>query len=405
MPSIKVVLYTSKVLSNGEHPILLRVIKDRKTKYLSLHQSCSLELWDEKTNLPKKKHPLYKELLIAIEKKKLDANKLLLELYNDEKDLSAEEIKAKLKKSVVSPKSVFEYFDEVIKRLISTDRIGYASVFKATKNSISTFRKGKDLLFSDITPGFLIKYEDCFYERGVTMNSVFVFMRTLKTLINYARKENLVREDFNPFKDISFSKFRRIKTKKRAIAKAEITKLAELKIEGDTGLLNAQNYFLFSFYNRGINFIDMAFLKWENIKYERLFYTRRKTKEDFNIGILPPVKLILNYYRPLTYENNDSFIFPILNHSYKTPMSINNRLDKMLRIVNADLKTLAERAGITEKLTTYVARHSYATIMKKNGVSTSVISEAMGHDNETTTKIYLDSFENIVLDEASKVIL
>lgn len=405
MSSIKVVLYTSKTLSNGEHPIMLRVIKDRKIKYISLQHSCSVELWDEKTNLPRKKHPLYKELIISIEKKKLEANKLLLELSHDEKDVSAEEIKTKLKKSVLNRKTVFYYFDEVIKKLENTGRIGYASIFKSTKNSISTFRNGKDLHFSDITPSFLTKYEDSFYERGVAMNSVFVFMRTLKTLINYARKDNMVREDFNPFKDISFSKFRRIKTKKRAITKEEIQKIVKLKIKDDQGLINARNYFLFSFYNRGINFIDMAFLQWGNIRNDRLLYTRRKTKENFNIELLPPVKGILEYYKPLTYEDNNSFVFPILSHSYKMPKSINNRLDKILRIVNADLKILAKEAGITEKLTTYVARHSYATILKRSGISTSVISEAMGHDSEKTTKIYLDSFANDILDEASKALL
>ena len=391
MSSVKVVLYTSKTLSNGEHPIMLRVIKDRKAKYLSIHQSCSADLWDETENLPKKKHPLYTELVIAIDNKKIEANRLLLNLSNSGKDISAEEIKGKLKRAVVNPQSVFEYFDDIIKRLEKTNRIGYAAVFKSTKNSISTFRKGKALAFSDITPGFLARYEDCFYERGVSMNS--------------ARKDGVIKEEFNPFKDISFSKFRRIRTKKRAISKEEIKKLAKLKIKDNTRLINARNYFLFSFYNRGINFIDMAFLKWEDIKHDRLNYTRKKTKESFTIELLPPAKKILDHYKPLTFEGNNSFIFPILSHSYKTPQSINNRLDKMLRLVNADLKIIGRDAGISEKLTTYVARHSYATIMKQSGISTSVISEAMGHDSEKTTKIYLESFENIILDEASKVIL
>ena len=77
----------------------------------------------------------------------------------------------------------------------------------------------------------------------------------------------------------------------------------------------------------------------------------------------------------------------------------------MLKIVNADLKKIAKLVGIQEKLTTYVARHSYATIMRRSGISTSIISESIGHDSEKTTQIYLDSFENKVLDEASKAIL
>ncbi|HVB03493.1 MAG TPA: site-specific integrase, partial [Chitinophagaceae bacterium] len=404
MASIKIVLFTSKTLKNGEHPIMLRVTKDRKTKYISLQQSCPTDWWDRAANLPKRKHPLFKELLVKIEKKKLEANKLLLGLDNDEKEISVEEIKLKLQKEAVNKKKVIQYFDEVVERLERTNRLGYSSVFKATKNSLLTFKKGKDFDFSDITPSFLSNYEDAFYERGVVMNSVFVFMRTLKTLINYARKDNVVRNDFNPFRDISFTKFRRIKTKKRAITKEEIIKIAELEIKDNPRLLNARNYFLFSFYNRGINFIDMAYIKWENIRNNRLQYTRRKTKEDFTIALLPPAVIILNQYKDFYYENDSSFIFPILSYSYKTPRSINNRLEKMLRIVNGDLKEIAKLVGIKENLTTYVARHSYATILKRSGIATSVISEAMGHDSEKTTKIYLDSFENKILDEASKAI-
>lgn len=405
MASIKAVLYTSKTLNNGEHPIMLRVIKDRKPKYLSLHLSCTKDLWDEENNLPKKKHPLYKEMVIAIDKKKLEANRLVLDLSNEEKDVSAEEIRSKLKTSVVNKKSVFQYFDEVIARLKATNRLGYAGIFKSTKNSLVTFRNGKDFQFSDITTSFLTKYEDAFYERGVAPNSVFVFLRTFKTLVNYARKDNIVKSDFDPFRELNFTKFRRIRTKKRAISKEDIRKIEKLKIKDAQGLLNAKNYFLFSYYNRGINFIDMAYLKWDNVKTGRLVYTRSKTKEGFTIALLPPAIKILDYYRKVTFEGNDSYIFPILGDAYKTPQSIRNRLVKMLRIVNQDLKSVGENAKITEKLTTYVARHSFATNLKRSGISTSVISEAMGHDSEKTTKIYLESFGNDILDEAIKSIL
>jgi site-specific recombinase XerD len=405
MASIKAVLYTSKTLNNGEHPIMLRVIKDRKPKYISLHMSCSKDLWDSDENLPKKKHPLYKEMVISIAKKKLEANKLVLDLSNDEKDVSAEEIRSKLKTSVVNKKTVFQYFDEVIARLKATNRLGYAGIFKSTKNSLVTFRNGKDFQFSDITTSFLTKYEDAFYVRGVAPNSVFVFLRTFKTLVNYARKDSIVKSDFDPFKELNFTKFRRIRTKKRAVSKEDIQKIEKLKIKDDQGLLNARNYFLFSYYNRGINFIDIAYLKWDDVKNGRLVYTRRKTKEDFTIALLPPAIKILDYYKKLTFEDNDSYIFPILSATYKTPQSIRNRLVKMLRIVNQDLKAVGEKAKISEKLTTYVARHSFATNLKKSGISTSVISEAMGHDSEKTTKIYLDSFANDILDEASKALL
>lgn len=404
--SIKIVLYESKTLKNGEHPIMLRITKDRKIKYLSIGASCSKNLWNSQESIPKSKHPLFKELLNKINKKKLEASKLLLALEEDEKDYSAELLQNKLKKTKTKI-TVLQYFDEVISRLEKADRIGYANIFASTKNSLKKFRDDKDFEFSDVTMNFILKYEEEFYSRGCKMNSVFVHLRTFKTLINYAKKDEIVKQDYDPFKNINFTKFRKIKTAKRAISKGDIQKIIALEIEPGTSLFDARNYFLFSFYNRGINFIDMAFLKWENIEKGRLSYIRRKTKESFDIGLLDPAKAILEYYKQQPFYDRKGFVFPILGNSYLTASarSIDNRIDRILKIVNADLKDIGKKAEIDEKLTTYVARHSYATILKRSGISTSIISEALGHDSEKTTKIYLDSFENSVLDEASKAIL
>ncbi|HPH88429.1 MAG TPA: Arm DNA-binding domain-containing protein [Chitinophagales bacterium] len=84
--SIKVILYTSKLLKNGESPIMLRVIKDRKPKYISVGFSCHADLWDFENNIPKKKHPHYKEINLLIDSKKKEAGKLLLDLENENKN-------------------------------------------------------------------------------------------------------------------------------------------------------------------------------------------------------------------------------------------------------------------------------------------------------------------------------
>jgi integrase len=153
-----------------------------------------------------------------------------------------------------------------------------------------------------------------------------------------------------------------------------------------------------------MNFTDIAFLKWKDILDNRLIYTRRKTNEKFNIQLLEPAVKILEYYKATGQSKND-YVFPLLSTDHITPQTIFNRKVKMLREINKNLKAVGKLAGIKSELTTYVARHSYATILKKSGVSTSLISEALGHDCEKTTQIYLDSFGNSTLDEVSKVIL
>jgi site-specific recombinase XerD len=117
---------------------------------------------------------------------------------------------------------------------------------------------------------------------------------------------------------------------------------------------------------------------------------------------------IINEYIPFNQvtDNLSSYIFPILDKAkHSNPQSIFNRKQKVLKDINAGLRVIGKEAKVESELTTYVARHSYATILKRSGVSTSIISEALGHDSEKTTQIYLDSFENSVLDEAGRLLL
>ncbi len=404
MSSVKVILYTSKVLKNGEHPIMLRVIKDRKPKYISIGHSCSVDLWDEVEGKPKKKHPFETEINILIDTKKSVANKHILENQIEDRDFSSEEIIEKVSRKT-NKCTVFAYFDILVKRFNESNRLGNANIYKSTKNSLSTFRDMRDFQFSDISVSFLNRYEEDFLKRGVTLNSIFVYMRTFKTMINYAKTDGMVRKDFDPFKDYSFKKFRGIVTKKRALSKTEIKLIESKKYKKGTSIYDAQQYFMFSFYCRGINFIDMSFLKWENIKENRLEYIRKKTKKRLTIGLLEPAIKILEYYKEHNHDGEDGYIFPILKRTHITPQSIENRTNKILTTVNADLKLIAIKCKLKDSLTTYVARHSYATIMKRSGATTSIISESMGHESERITQVYLDSFENVVLDEANKLIL
>ncbi|MDP4286234.1 MAG: site-specific integrase [Bacteroidota bacterium] len=403
--NIKVVLYPSKTLKNGEHPIMLRVIKDRKPKYISIGFSCTKDLWDDKENLPKKKHVHYKELCILISDKLSEAQRMVLDLQNDNKDLSAHEIKGKLKRKVVNNPLIVDYFDNVIKRLIAAGQIKNAEIYKDTKRNLSHFIQSRQLHFSDIDVQFLNSFEEFLKTSGKGSNTIYIYLRTLRALLNKAIKEDVCSEKYYPFKRFSLSKYSKIKTQKRAIEKKDIDKIKNLTLSKHPHLIDARNIFLFSYYCRGMNFIDIASLKWKDIKNNRLSYRRKKTNDLFNMEIFAPAKNILNYYKPLTFSNRESYVFPIFNENHITSQSMHNRRTKMLREVNLRLKEIGQLAKIKTELTTYVARHTYATVLKKGGIPISIIKEAMGHDNEKTTQIYLDSFENKIIDEASKVIL
>jgi integrase len=406
MASVQAMLYTYRESKNGEYPIYLRIIKDRKPRYMSVGFSCSRELWDEKNSLPKKKHPLYHELLVHIETKKMEANKLLLDLSNDKIDYSADQVKQDLQQKQKPKQQVLEFFETVIQSLKDQERLGTAEVFHSTKNNLSKFRKGKDFAFTEITPAFLGKYEEFCIGRGNALTTRSVYMRTFQRLVNLAKTERFVKKDFDPFNEYGFAKFRKPKTRKRAIPKDDIMLIKGYEAEVHSARFHAKNYFLFSYYTRGTNFTDIAKLKWSDISYNRVNYTRTKSKKPFSIGLLEPANEILAFYKEHYDSGPDDFVFPILNPKFLSPVSIKNRIKKVLAEVNRNLKEISQAVGIEEKkLTTYVARHTYATVMKKSGHSISVISEALGHDSEHTTQIYLNSFENDVLDEASKAIL
>jgi integrase len=233
-----------------------------------------------------------------------------------------------------------------------------------------------------------------------------VYFRTIRATINKAIGEKQLPADLYPFSrnvserdKFSLAKFD-LSTRKRAITKDEIRLIEAVEVTTPRMLL-AKHLFLFSYYGGGINYVDMAQLKWRNVQGGRLQYVRQKTGGLFNLK-LPAVALaILDHYRPATYIGPDAYVFGVLDSvRHKTQLQIANRLHKIKGQVNQDLKAIGLLAGIETPLTTYVARHSFATALKRSGVATAIISESMGHKTESITQTYLASFENELIDDA-----
>jgi integrase len=190
---------------------------------------------------------------------------------------------------------------------------------------------------------------------------------------------------------------------KKALSLDDVHKIIKLDLSGHPRLINARNYFVFSFYTRGMNFADMMKLQWKNVIDDKIYYTRSKTRTNFQIKILPPVQEILNYYRNMI--SNTSYVFPILLRDEMTPAQLENRKKKTLKQYNKDLKEVAALCGINKSLSSYVARHSYANSLKQKGISTDIISESMGHQNIAITQAYLKELDNSLIDEAMEVLL
>ncbi|WP_394992190.1 site-specific integrase [Emticicia sp.] len=400
MASIRVILYTQKLLKNGEHPIVIQIIKDRKVKKMTVG-SCLPTLWDFKLQLPKQKHPQYRELEILIEKKKSEAKTMLLSLENEKGDFSLEDFEKKFQ-AKNETKTVFAFLDLLIENLIKDKKIGNAKVYKDLKRILKRFRAGKDLNFTDINGDFLKKLEQDCRERDMTEVSISTYFRTLRALYNRAVSEKYAKMIDYPFSDFKVSKFS-TKTVKRAINWEEIQKIINLSLSKESKLYDTQQLFIFSYFAWGINFADMAVLEWSDIKNNVLKYARAKNGRHYSIELIPEAIRINEHYKQY---RSDDYIFPILfKKRHQTPIAVHNRIKKVNRQINDNLKKIAEMVGIDNDITFYVARHTFATVLKRKGLATSVIQEMMGHDSEKTTQIYLDDFENKVLYDASKLLV
>ena len=396
--TISVVCYKSKVLKNNESPLMLRICKDGKRKYESIGISILPSLWDFKQNKPTRKCPNkeYIERLIA-EKVKVYTDKII-EFKSQEKEFTATSLMEKVNKPV-KRKTVQEVFNQYIQELESANRLRYADMYKCTMHSLIKFNKHLDIPFSDMDTIWLKRYEVWLQSQGLAINTLGTRFRHLRVIYNFAIEEKIVKSEYYPFNSFKVSKLSQT-TAKRSIQKDEI--LSVLNYQGQTPLeCLAIDLFTFSYLAAGINFGDIARLTKDNILENRLIYIRKKTQKQIKVSLQEQaIKLIQKYSMP-----DNPYLFPILSNFHKTEQQKVNRIHKIIAKVNKSLKEIGERLNIPIDLTTYVARHSFATVLKRSGVNTSLICEALGHSSERVTQIYLDSFGNDQMEDAMKNLL
>jgi site-specific recombinase XerD len=401
MATIKILL-RNKQNKEGLYPIVLRITKDRKIKLITLGMSCQRKDWDDKEACFKKSYTNYiqrNRVLLNIKQKALS----IIDGFNlNEIDFTLEQFEAKLRGKEQSKITVLEFWEDKVKDLNLAGRTGNAIAHKDTKNSFFKFCKNQKILFREITVEVLDKYETHLRATGSNDGGIGVRMRELRALFNEAIKRGLVDEKYYPFKTYKVSKLKGRGIKK-ALTRAEIKMVEDLDITKHPYLLEAKQLFVFSYYTRGMNFYDMMKLRWDNIEKDKVIYTRSKTKGRFIVKILKPVQDILDYHRNLNKSTN--YVFPILLKEGLTPIQIENRKSKKLKRFNSDLKKIAEIVGIDKPLTSYVARHSFATNLKELGVSTDIISQSMGHHNVSITTAYLKDFDNEIIDDANQRLL
>lgn len=399
MATVKVILFKSKELSNGEHPVMLRLTNGKERKYISLGFSCSLQDWDAKESLPKKRHPHFFEIQAITQKKKQELTTELFRLKLDEKQVDLSNLTGRLKNGGRGKVTLLDYFEEAYVKLRNKGRVGYAAVFRSVRNSLSIYLKGGDVLLSKIDTRFLEDYEAWLCKKDVSLVSRSVYFRTFRTLYKMAMEADLVSRENYPFKDFAFSKYNDPETQPRSISKEDIDRLFALEPKQGSKAFHSLNYMKFSFYTYGMNFIDMAKLKWSQINNGVMEYVRSKTKRRMIVAVLPQAQQILDYYR-LNYTSNDGYVFPILSKPFSNPVKFHSAIVTKRKEFNDELKNLQREASISFNLTSYVARHSFAFICYRGGVEKKAIGEALGHNFEETTNKYIGKLDKNYVSES-----
>lgn len=327
---------------------------------------------------------------LARDMKRLDS--VIIEWGNSGNLFTADDV-VRIFQKAATGHSFFSFMDEVINQLKRLGKVRTVETYTSTLHSFMRFRDGEDVMLGEINSDLMMEYEAWLKSNDVAMNTVSFYNRILRAVYNRAVEKGLTTQHY-PFKHVYTGID---KTVKRAIPLKALKCIKELDLSLKPNLDFARDMFLFSFYTRGMSFIDMAYLRKTDLHNGVLSYRRRKTGQQMFIRWEKCMQEILDKY-PV---NETDYLLPII----KTPCNERTQYRNMQRLVNNKLKEISAMAGLQVNLTMYVSRHSWGSIAKSQNIPLSVISEGMGHDSENTTQIYLASLDNSMIDKANEMIL
>lgn len=396
MASIKV-KFRPSTIDGKEGTVYYQVIKNRVVRQIKTDYRIFNSEWNDKNCKLVFDCPDRYDYLRSIEERiKLDVTSIenLISRYECSKTHFTSNDIVEGFQAEVNEQSFFKFMQKQIAQLKLMGKYRTSETYHATLNSFATFRNGEDLLFAEFDSDLMLMYEAYLHKRGLTKNSTSFYMRILRAVYNRAVEKDLT-INRNPFKHVYTGID---KTIKRAIPLKAIKQIKNLDLSLQPTLDFARDMFLFSFYTRGMSFIDMAYLKKKDLSNGILSYRRHKTGQQLYVKWEQCMQDIF-----LKWENQmELYLLPILKSSIGNERCLYKHT---LYAVNKNLKEVAKMVKVTIPLTMYVARHSWASAAKNKRIPLSVISEGMGHDSETTTQIYLASLDSNVIDDANSIIL
>lgn len=392
------------VVSNKRTPLCIQLIRHRKMKRIPLDLHVYPEEWDSDKQIaviPPGTQRSQSEYLLhineAIEQACQAVGEIICQLEK-KGDFTVSDIISSYTKKISSTHFAV-YIDKLIRELTENQQHATSHHYRSLRNSFTGFLlhqnpDRQDIFLAEVNKITISEYEKYLDARGLSPNTVSFYLRNLRAVRNKAVVAGLAEDEPGLFKQVNT---RIEKTQKRAIKEETIKDLEALTEEKlETPALSlARDLFLFSYYTRGMAFVDIAHLTKDNIQGDTLIYTRRKTGQELQVKLIPKIKELIEKY----HSEQTPYLFPVINRSgseYKN-------YESALRIQNLRLKKIGELIGY--HLTTYVPRHTWASVAKSKGIPDELISEGMGHTSVKTTQIYITTLDNTRLDRMNEFVI
>ena len=395
MASIKL-KFRPSIVSGKEGTIYYQIIHKRVIRQMNTDYRLFKEEWNEETGLPAITTGERADFLLAI-KERMDWDIKRLESIISRLEWSKAVFTAD---DIVSAfqgqdgQTFFVFMRDIISRLKQSGKARTAETYTSALGSLKKFREGKDLLFDEVTSDLMQLYEAHLQGRGLGKNTISFYNRILRATYNRAVEKGLTEQRY-PFRHV-YTGIE--KTVKRAIPLEAVKRIKNLDLSLRPGLEFARDMFIFSFYTRGMSFIDMAYLKKKDLSDGVLTYRRRKTGQLLSIRWEKCMQEIVDRYD----TGSGCYLLPIIRNAGENERA---QYQNAMFLVNRKLKVIGRMTDLQLPLTMYVARHAWANAAKNKHIPFSVISEGMGHDSEQTTLIYLASLDRAVVDNANSLIL
>ena len=398
--SVKLMLNKSRILNNGSYPLVFQVIHNRRKKLLYTGYRMKEEVFDESegkimngvgstftaTEVVKMNRELRKM------RNQIDIR--IRQLERTREEFAVEDILTQNAFGTGKPQFyLLRYINAQIERKQELKKVGMAAAYKSTRSSLAKFIGRPDVRMSEVDLAFVRRYEDFLYSNGASGNTVSYYLRNLRSLYNQA-----VTDGYHPRGEYPFAKAqtRPAKTVKRALSRTDMQNLADLNLENEPELEFTRDLYLFSFYAQGMAFVDIVLLKKPDICNGVLTYSRHKSKQLIRIVVTPQMQGVID-----KYNTENEYLFPIISGEYASGYQ---KYRLALGRINRHLKKIAVVADIKVPLTTYTARHTWATLARDYGAPISVISAGLGHTSEEMTRVYLKDFDVSMLNQVNSIV-